>query len=86
MKNQTVEAVLDAMEQIIHAYEATVPSIEFKHHFIFDNLWNKKLEPALKNAGLDLNWYYDDVGYEDELTAFVTEVRKMKEMLERMAL
>lgn len=97
VKNPSVANVLHALEEVIHAGEANVPGgyddagnpiqdWKFKFEYIFGNLWPKQLEPRLKDAGLDLDWYDPDLGYEDDVKAFVSGAKELKEKLEAVAL
>jgi hypothetical protein len=96
VRNPSVANVLYALDMVIHAAEANVAGgyddegnpvqdWKFKFDFIFGNLWPKMLEPRLRDAGLELNWYNPDSSYEDDVKSFVSAVREFKEKLEAVA-
>ena len=77
-----VAQVVATVRQIIKIFNSEA-SWKTKYDVIF-GIRNGMLEPQLKAAGLELEWYNPDTDYQDDVTAFVNAAEKLLEELEKL--
>jgi hypothetical protein len=83
-RNKKVADLLDVIEQIEHACAADV-DVKMKYSFVFFNLL-PRLNVMCDRANLFFTWNDPDGTYDEDLDAFIKEIRKFKEDLVKLAL
>jgi hypothetical protein len=83
-RNKKIADLLDVTEQIEHACVADV-DVKMKYAFVFYNLL-PKLNVMCDKASLAFSWNDPDGTYDEDLDAFIKEIRRFKEDLEKLAL